>query len=101
MDSWMEDQIIDSMIDCGLGNCADDGSGGGYRKSYSKDPLFYHVLVEYNHLIHTTDKAYLFKLKNGREQWIPKALCKNVTDNTFHVHEDFWFDNYKLLASGD
>ena len=58
--------------------CTNPRGGPSFsRSSSSRDPLYYHDLVDFNSIDHETDKAYFLNTDDG-SYWVPKSLCKNI-----------------------
>ena len=53
-----------------------------YDEEYIPNKLFYHSKIFFDSITAETEKAYLLKINDKMELWIPKKICKNmVLDN--------------------
>ena len=56
-----------------------------YDEEYIPNKLFYHSKIFFDSITAETEKAYLLRINNKMELWIPKKICKNmVLDNEYY-----------------
>lgn len=71
-----------------------DGNDDYYYDGFDYDELFHHDRYKNIEILQKTKKAYLIKfnnLKGQPESWVPKKLCKELTDKSVYIWEGYTF----------
>lgn len=93
------DHMVDAFEDYEARGCDDDAGDGSWflsrrgrrgRRSHRsstfvRDPLYYHTKLEFERIVHRTDKAILFEFKRFGEQWVPEKLCRKLDEEECSV----------------
>lgn len=59
------------------------------------------MLIEYKEIIHETPKAYLIKLDDKFQCWIPKALIEDSKDKIIQVYNKFEMTKIRIPQPDD
>ena len=59
-----------------------------YNDDFEYDPLFCFDKIKFERIVYQTEKAYLFKTKDG-SFWVPKALVKELERKSCYILTDF------------
>lgn len=71
-------------------------------KPFKPDPLYYHTKIRHYGIELETEKAYLLIIYiNGNTQWIPKKLCRFLTEDTVYVYTKFLIEEKVLYLEID
>ncbi len=63
------------------------------EEPFIPNPLYYHRKVSCR-FVRETEKAFLLEV-NKVENWVPKALCREITDSTMYILAAFIKENFK------
>ena len=61
----------------------------GYQRYYKRNVKTEYTYIEFDKIVHETDKARLIRLSVGRDIWIPKSM-HILTDNQVGINQ--WFN---------
>jgi hypothetical protein len=65
----------------------DEDNHGPSSSDFNRNPLYHHGFYDDIEVVHQTDKALLIKFNDDEECWVPKKLCKNLTDKSVYIWE--------------
>lgn len=88
-DAWDQHLQYEHEFDDDQSGSSNYSNYDGYE-DYEYDKLYYHRKHKFRSIEAQTDKAYLFNLKNGKQQWVPKSLCKKLKIKHNHVRVYIW-----------
>ena len=72
-----------------------------YDEDYIPNKLFYHSKIFFDSITAETKKAYLLKINNKMELWIPKKICKKMVLDNENYESSFVYihtETYKKIV---
>lgn len=57
-----------------------------------RDPLYYHIWIDFVCILGRSEKAIHIKYTDNLNIWLPLSLCRDIRDDGMHVHQDSFYD---------